>query len=201
MSDPRDLETGLRARRRATTERDIENAALAAFEAHGFENTTMDRVAAEAGVSVRTAFRYFPAKVDTVLFSARRVQGVLGDGLRSDIHHGASLLEVEESITESLTQLVNSDPAVIARLRRLRALMLHDGRLRAEVAKSEGFNAGIELGNPANEDEALRTRLVLGITAATLSSAFDSWASGSGDGADLVSVYQRARRVRGSLLT
>jgi AcrR family transcriptional regulator len=200
MSDTRDLEGGLRARRRATTERDIENAALAAFETHGFDSTTMDQVAAGAGVSVRTAFRYFPAKVDTVLFSARRVQAVFGDGLRSDIHQNALLSEVEDSIAKSLTELMKSDPALIARLRRVRALMLQDERLRAEVAKSDGFRATIELGNPTTEDQALRTSLVLGITAATLSSAFDTWASGSGDGDDLVGVYERGRAVRDSLL-
>jgi AcrR family transcriptional regulator len=200
MTDAPENDGGLRARRRALTERDIEDAALAAFESDGFESTPMDTIAARAGVSVRTAFRYFPAKVDTALFSARRVQLALTAGLRSDIHLSTSLVTLENSIAESLAALVESDPVVVARLKRLRALMLSDDRLRAEVAKSEGYLAGIEAGDPRAGGDNLQSRLVLEIVAATLRSAFDTWASTEGDGTALIAVYAQAREVRATLL-
>jgi AcrR family transcriptional regulator len=192
--------SGLRARRRAQTERDIETAALEAFEARGFDATTMDEIAASAGVSVRTAFRYFPAKVDTVLFSARRVYELLGSDLVTHIRQGASLREVEDSISQSLAALASAEPAVIERMKRLRTLMLSDDRLRAEVAKSEGYLAGMDPLELERGEPTLQTRLMVEIAAATLRTAFDSWARTTGGGAELAWFYRMAREARADLL-
>jgi len=48
----------------ATSHAAIESAAFALFEAHGFEATTMDDIAAAVGVGRRTLFRYYPSKND-----------------------------------------------------------------------------------------------------------------------------------------
>lgn len=40
----------------------IVEAAIAQFRQHGFEATSMDRVAATAGVSKRTVYNHFPSK-------------------------------------------------------------------------------------------------------------------------------------------
>jgi TetR/AcrR family transcriptional regulator, regulator of mycofactocin system len=57
-------ETGSEAR--ADTRARIEQAALDLFRLKGFEQVTIDDVAAEAGISRRTFFRYFAAKADAV---------------------------------------------------------------------------------------------------------------------------------------
>ena len=196
-----DTDDGLRARRRAQTERDIEDAALASFGTSGFESTTMEQIAASAGVSVRTAFRYFPSKVDTVLFSARRVSSVIDSDLRPLIERRAPLVELEDSVARSLTALIESDPAVIARLKQLRALMLRDDRLRGDVMRSEGYAAGMT--DPGTEKPAtLESRLLIELTSATLRAAFDTWASAKDDHeGDLAAHYQRAREVRESLVS
>ena len=190
---------GLRARRRAQTERDIEDAALASFGTAGFEGTTMEQIAASAGVSVRTAFRYFPSKVDTVLFSARQVSSVIGRELWPLVESGATLTELEDAIARSLSSLVEADAEIVARLKQLRSLMLGDDRLRGDVLKSEGYSAGMGEPNIANSGMSLESRLRVELTSATLRAAFDTWAA-SPDGDDLVTHYRRAREAREKLL-
>ena len=49
------------------TQRALQQAALELFAKHGFDTTTTDEIAEQAGVSPRTFFRYFPTK-ESVLF-------------------------------------------------------------------------------------------------------------------------------------
>jgi AcrR family transcriptional regulator len=62
-----DLSEGLRERKKVKTRLAIEDAALALFEAQGYEATTVEAIAAAAEVSTTTFFRYFPTKADVVL--------------------------------------------------------------------------------------------------------------------------------------
>src|ERR1700689_1629761 len=51
-------------RRRVASHAELEQAAFALFAAHGFDATTVDEIAAAAGIGRRTFFRYFPSKND-----------------------------------------------------------------------------------------------------------------------------------------
>jgi mycofactocin system transcriptional regulator len=56
--------TGHPGRRRATSRAELEQVAFGLFAAHGFDATTVDEIAAAAGIGRRTFFRYFPSKND-----------------------------------------------------------------------------------------------------------------------------------------
>lgn len=58
--------SGRRGRPPGTSARELEVIALRLFSAHGFEGTTVERIAAAAGVSKRTFFRYFDSKADVL---------------------------------------------------------------------------------------------------------------------------------------
>jgi mycofactocin system transcriptional regulator len=72
-----------RGRPPVTSRRELELVALRLFDERGFDDTTIDQIAAEAGVSRRTFFRYFDSKA-SVLWSefdteVHTIRGALAD--------------------------------------------------------------------------------------------------------------------------
>lgn len=58
---------GLREQKKAATRAEIRRQALRLIQEQGYEATTTEQIAAAAGVSPSTFFRYFPTKEETVL--------------------------------------------------------------------------------------------------------------------------------------
>ena len=56
----------LTERRKAQTRREIAETALALFARDGYDNVSAEAIAAEAGVSLRTFYRYFSTKDDVL---------------------------------------------------------------------------------------------------------------------------------------
>jgi AcrR family transcriptional regulator len=57
----------IRERTRRLAQTELTSVAQDLFLAHGYEDTTVDQIAAAAGMSKRTFFRYFPSKDDLVI--------------------------------------------------------------------------------------------------------------------------------------
>jgi AcrR family transcriptional regulator len=64
---PAGVPGGLRSRVRRAMRAEVAAAALELFITQGFDNTTVDQIAAAAGMSRSSFFRYFPTKEDAVL--------------------------------------------------------------------------------------------------------------------------------------
>jgi AcrR family transcriptional regulator len=60
----------LRERKKQRTRESIQRTALRLFEKQGYEETTIEQIAAAVEISPSTFFNYFPTKEDVVLFDA-----------------------------------------------------------------------------------------------------------------------------------
>jgi len=135
----------LRARKRQATEEALVVAAMARFAEQGFDETSVDVIAEDAGVSRRTFFRYFPTK-EAVFFHRQRQRlaafaDALGheastpwDAVRGVLRRFAKAYEAER------TQLL-AERRILAGSRTLMALELQvdqewEGQLARTLAAS-----------------------------------------------------------------
>ena len=72
--------SGLRERQKAMRRKAIGDAGVALFERQGFDNTTIEQIAREAGVSAPTVFKYFSSKQEILLEMLQKAdEGALQD--------------------------------------------------------------------------------------------------------------------------
>lgn len=88
----------LRQRHRQQTKDEIETAAFALFQQHGYDATTVDQIAAAAAVSPRTFFRYFPSKEDVVFGDHDLLVGRLRAALRDTDPCQSPLLRLRQAL-------------------------------------------------------------------------------------------------------
>src|SRR5438105_4776689 len=111
-----------RAGQRRQVEADIEGAGLRLFAERGLEGVTVDEIAAAAGVSTRTFFRYFPFKIDVVLLYYRRRQAQVLEALAGRPPHEPPFSALRNALLAVIPEGGEDDPE-LARLRqRVRAM-------------------------------------------------------------------------------
>jgi AcrR family transcriptional regulator len=93
-----DLQPDWRQRKKAATRERIRGSALRLFREQGYDATTVEQIAAAAGVSHMTFFRYFPTKEDVAL---------------------------SDSYDPMIAALLEQTPATWPLTRRIRAALLH----------------------------------------------------------------------------
>jgi mycofactocin system transcriptional regulator len=84
--------SGRRGRPPGTSRRELEVIALRLFTARGFDETTVDQIAAGAGVSRRAFFRYFDSKPD-VLWGAFDTEVTTIRALLDEVPAGVPVME------------------------------------------------------------------------------------------------------------
>jgi AcrR family transcriptional regulator len=128
MTPVTEHEPDWRQRKRTATRDRIRASALRLFGEQGYDATTVEQIAAAAGVSHMTFFRYFPAKEDVVLSDSydpviarllaqtpatwpliHRIRAVLAQGLRQ-------VYETDRDTLLAQNKLVVSTPALRERL-------------------------------------------------------------------------------------
>jgi AcrR family transcriptional regulator len=127
----------LRERKKAATRRRLMIVALRLFERQGFEDTTVEQIAARADVAPRTFFRYFPAKVDVLFADHEQLVGLIRDTLATRPPDEPIIDALRRAVLQGVEQVV-ADPSLFLTRSRLAA------RVAAGDARSRHLDADYE---------------------------------------------------------
>jgi mycofactocin system transcriptional regulator len=111
---------GQPGRRRVTSQAELEQVAFELFTMNGFEQTTVEDIAAAAGIGRRTFFRYFPSKNDIPwgMFELEL------ERMRARLKACPSDVRLMDAIRVALVDFNRVEPAQIPRHRRRMELIL-----------------------------------------------------------------------------
>ncbi|MGQ0573787.1 MAG: TetR/AcrR family transcriptional regulator [Pseudonocardia sp.] len=180
----------LRERRKAATRRAIQEQALRLFLADGYEATTVERIAAAAGVSHMTFFRHFPTKESVV--EADDYDPVIAELIRGRPSGEAPLVAVREALVGALRAMPAEEvAAVLVRTR----LVLRTPALRARMGENQRATQHLfaeALAERENVDPGdLRIQVLAGAALAVLTAALTVWVDAAG-GRPLADVVESA---------
>jgi AcrR family transcriptional regulator len=179
---------GLRARKKAQTRRRLMRAAVRLAGRRGWAETTVEDIAAAAGVSPRTFFRYFPTKVDALFGDEPEREGAIERALAKRRPGEPILAAVRRGVIDFVTEFMDEPDLYITRAR---LALEHPDLLGPALVRFARFEA-IVTAAAAEELKAnaedLRPRLIGAAAAAAIRCTSQTWVArdGRGDPRDIV---------------
>ncbi len=167
-------ETGsLRQRKRRATLAKITDAGLRLFFAHGYEATTVDAIAAAAGISRRNFFYYFKTKEEILLAFQSGSIDAFHDALLQESPQQSPLDAVRSALVKVISRFASDEFVAIDRL--MRSTETLRSRKSAVYERQEGalFSALCTLWPEPRRRGALRLVAMASIGALRL--AIDAW--------------------------
>ena len=166
-----------RGRPPATSSRELRQIALRLFVENGFENTTIEQITAEAGVSERTFFRYFASK-SSVLWTEFEAEV---DAIRAALAAVPDDVPMMEAIRRAVVSANHYQAADLPELRLRMSLTGTVPALWSSAAehydaweRAVGEFAARRLGQPA---ESLYPLAIGRAVLATCRAAYDRWSA------------------------
>jgi AcrR family transcriptional regulator len=168
-----------RQSRRLQARRRIEAIALDLFARNGFDDTTVEQIAAACDISPRTFFRYFPTKDEVIFAEIDDELKLLCDYIRSRPAGERPYATIREACIRLASDYEQKRERIVARSRFVRMnprLSAHAGRL--SVMWTDTVTEVIAERHPDQTDHT--SRLVASVGSAALVAAIREW-SGEGD--------------------
>jgi AcrR family transcriptional regulator len=184
--------SGLRERRKRLTAAELEAAAYRLFGERGFDNVTVDDIAAEADVSRRTFFRYFASKEDVLLadhfvqlarlreaMAARPPDEPIVTALRNALLSLTSDFEERKEMIITRGRLMRDTPSLQARS------LVHQKLWEDAMQEMVAARLGVD---PVKD---LRPGIVSATALAAMRVAFTNWLTAGCEG-DLIALTMEA---------
>jgi AcrR family transcriptional regulator len=172
------LERVPRATQMSRTRRRLVDVALRLFSEQGYDATATEQIAAEAGVSPRTFFRYFPTKESVVFFGEYDFIRSFGHVLAAQPNEISDLAAVREAliilapgIERFRTRVAQYHRAVESSTALLGQRQAHAAEHTRDIAQAIAARRGLE------QPDAGCT-LLAAVTHVVLSQAIDQWVAG-----------------------
>jgi AcrR family transcriptional regulator len=168
--------SGLAARKKERTRRQLAEAAAELFYERGYAATTVDDIVAAVDVSPRTFFRYFPTKEDLVVALGATSLDLFLEALRNRPPGESLQVAVGEAVDESLasgwedTTKVRSFLALLRETPQLRARWLE------EAYGNRDLMAEVIAARTGTDPGDLRNLIVAGVITLTINTALQIWA-------------------------
>ena len=198
-------EIGLRERRRRQTSADIRGAAVRLVRERGFDKLTIEAICAEAGISVRTFFNYFPNKESAIAYGPSDIPpelvdefvaagpgpySVVLDELIMLAAHHLREMPPDRDQAETMLELAKTTPAMLAAF--LADLERFQNHLIDIVARRQGMKLDEEI--PA---------VISALALTAIRSGIERWTSGTPEDADDTPMpyIERAAALVNSIFT
>lgn len=168
-----DSEKGAREKKRRETRQRIADTGLQLFLANGYEATTLDAVAAAAGISRRSFFSYFKAKEDIVTAGLAGAWDAVWADLLTQSPDTAPLAAVRETMLRHMARYESDQMLALHRLVRSSETLL--ARKQASyAAQEEALHATLcQVWRQPQRRAALRLVALVAVGAMRL--AIESW--------------------------
>ena len=163
---------GLRERKRRETSHRIAQAGLNAFLANGYDATTLDEIAAAAGISRRTFFHYFKSKDEVLLASLGNYASMVKAMILAEPPTGTAIDIARGALLNLVGSVQGSEMMVTAKIMRESKTLrsrTHAGYLQLEQAIFDGL---CEL-RPDKARDSLRLVSLVAVVALRL--AVETW--------------------------
>lgn len=182
-----------REHKKAQTRRRLQEQALRLFAERGYEATTVEQIAAAAGVSHMTFFRYFPTKEDVVL--GDDYDPMLAGLIQARPRTEHPVTRIHAAVREGLAAIYAANrEAILVRTR----LTLRTPALRARLWENQFATRELLEGALDDGEPTLRTRVTASVCLAALTTALEDWVRADGT-AELPDLIDDAFRVLNDL--
>lgn len=170
----------LRERNKQRTRAAIQREGLRLIDGQGYSVTTCEQIAAAAGVSPATLFRYFPTKEDIVLHDV--YDPMIAEAVRARPASERPLVAVRSALA---TALAGIDEGEMEEVRARTALVLSVPALRARTREQQQslqeHLAGALAARTGNGPDTVNIEVMAAAFAAALTTAAERWARLGGD--------------------